>query len=51
MGRVCIASSGKSKIFLNEYKAAATQATFPVFSQIERLEFAGGGAPKRPAGF
>ena len=30
VGRVCIASSEKSKIFLNEYKAAATQATFPV---------------------
>ena len=28
--RVCIASSEKSKIFLNDYKAAATQATFPV---------------------
>ena len=30
VGRVCIASSEKSKIFLNDYKAAATQATFPV---------------------
>ena len=28
--RVCIASSKKSKIFLNDYKAAATQVTFPV---------------------
>ena len=27
VGRVCIASSEKSKIFLNDYKAAATQAT------------------------